>query len=97
MLQMLEQIPLQPMEQPMVRQAVPCSHGGPQRSRSPPAPCGRPHSRAGGCPKEVVTPWGAPCWSRLLAGLVIPWGTQSGAACSEGLHPAGGTPRWGSS
>jgi len=31
------------------------------------------HARAGGCPEEAVTPWGAPCWSRLLAGPVDPW------------------------
>jgi len=44
------EVPLQPMEQTMVGQAVPCSHAGPW-CRSPP--------EARGCPKEAVTPWGA--------------------------------------
>jgi len=64
---------LQPVEQTVVRQAVPCSHGGPWWSRSPPVARGEPHAGAGGCPKEAVTPWGAPCWSRLLPGPVALW------------------------
>jgi len=35
------------------------AHGGPQRSRYPPAAQGRPYTRAGGSPKEAVNPWGA--------------------------------------
>ena len=71
------------------------AHGGPQWSRYPPDTCGRPHARAGGCPKESVTPWEARSWqdlwthgergahtgAGLLAGLVTPWGTHTGAAC----------------
>jgi len=34
-------------------------HRGPRWSRSPPVAHGRPHAGAGGCPKEVVTLWGA--------------------------------------
>jgi len=34
-------------------------HGGPQRSRYPPADRGAPHTKAVGCPKEAVTPWRA--------------------------------------
>jgi len=73
------EIPLQPMEQTMARQAVPCSHGGPEWSRYAPAACGAPRTGAGACPKEAVILWGAragavcgelspvggtPCWSR---------------------------------
>jgi len=32
-----------------------------------------PHAGAGGCPEEAVTPWGAPCWSRLLPGPADEW------------------------
>jgi len=77
----------------------PAAHGGPWWSRYPPAACGRPHTRTGGCLKEAVTPWGAaleqapartcrPVERRshpeagLLVGLVTPWGTHAGAACS---------------
>jgi len=37
----------------------PCSHGGPRGSRSPSTAQGGPHARAGGCPKEAATLWGA--------------------------------------
>ncbi|XP_032546009.1 suppression of tumorigenicity 5 protein isoform X3 [Chiroxiphia lanceolata] len=44
-------------------------HGGPWGCRHPPAAHGRPHARAGGCPKEAVTPWeahaGAGSWKDL--------------------------------
>jgi len=49
------EVPLQPAEQTMVRQAVPCSPG-----RSPPAPQGGPHTGAGGSPKES-DPVESPC------------------------------------
>ena len=41
------EIPLQPLVQPMVSQAVPCTQGGPWGSRDPPAARGGPHARAG--------------------------------------------------
>jgi len=37
----------------------PAEHGGPQCSRYPPVVYGGLHARAGGCPKEAVTPWRA--------------------------------------
>ncbi|XP_027593244.2 DENN domain-containing protein 2B isoform X1 [Pipra filicauda] len=44
-------------------------HGGPWACRHPPAAHGGPHARAGGCPKEAVTPWeahaGAGSWKDL--------------------------------
>ncbi|XP_051659832.1 DENN domain-containing protein 2B isoform X5 [Manacus candei] len=44
-------------------------HGGPWGCRHPPAAHGGPHARAGGCPKETVTPWeayaGAGSWKDL--------------------------------
>ncbi|XP_027506852.1 suppression of tumorigenicity 5 protein isoform X5 [Corapipo altera] len=44
-------------------------HGGPWGCRHPPAAHGGPHARAGGCPKEAVTPWeahaGAGSWKDL--------------------------------
>jgi len=59
------------------------------------------HARAGRCLKEAVSPWGAPCWSRLvpgpvergdharaglLAGLVTPWRPTLEKTVPEGLH-----------
>jgi len=53
-----ETFPLQPVEQTMVRQAVPLQpmevHSGANIH-----PCKEPHAGAGGCLKEAVTPWGA--------------------------------------
>ena len=52
-----EMSPLQPMEQTMVRQAVPLQPMVEQIST-----CSLwkgPHARAGGCLKEAMTPWGA--------------------------------------
>jgi len=40
--------------------------------------------------KEAATPWGARTGAGLLAGLVTPRGTNTGAVC-EGLHPVGRT------
>ncbi|GAB0175634.1 hypothetical protein GRJ2_000028600 [Grus japonensis] len=64
------EIPLQPLEKTMVRQAVPLQpmedDGG---AEIPPAAHGGPHTRAGGCLKEAVTPWeahvGASSWQDL--------------------------------
>ena len=69
-----------------------------------------PHSGAGGCLKEAVTPWGAPRWSRLLPGPADPWREEpmleqvcwqglwshAGAVCSWRTAPLGKDPRWGS-
>jgi len=45
------------------------AHGGPRWSRYPPAAHKGPHARAGGCPKEAVTPCracaGAGSWQGL--------------------------------
>jgi len=61
----------------------------------PPAAHGGPHTGAGGCLKEAVTPWGAGAGAGLLAGLVTPWGAHTGADHEEpaGDHeqPAGRT------
>jgi len=63
------EIPLQPMEKTMVRQAVPLQpmkvHGG-----------------AGGCPKEAMIPWRACAGVGLLTGIVILWRTHAGAVHS---------------
>ncbi|GAB0180481.1 hypothetical protein GRJ2_000513400 [Grus japonensis] len=64
------EIPLQPLEKTMVRQAVPLQptevHGG---AEIPAAAHGGPHAGAGGCPKEAVTLWearaGAGSWQDL--------------------------------
>ena len=54
-------IPLQPLEQTMVRQAVPQQpmevHGGAEIHLHPVE--GGPHTGEGGCLKEAVAPWGA--------------------------------------
>ncbi|GAB0193217.1 epimerase family protein SDR39U1 [Grus japonensis] len=67
------EIPLQPVEKTMVRQAVPLQpmedDGG---AEIPPAARGGPHARAGGCPKEAVTPWEAHAGAGFLAGPVDP-------------------------
>jgi len=90
---------LQPMEQTMVRQAVPAAmeaHGGaephPQPGKDPTLEQGVPE---GGCdpvgspvldqaPDRTYGPMerGAHTGAGLLAGLVTPWGTHTGAACS---------------
>ena len=90
----------------------PAAHGGPWCSRYPPAACRIPHTRAGGCLKEGVTPWwahttagfwkdlwthGAHTAAGLLAGLVIPWGTHAGAVCSWKTARHGRDPCWSSS
>ncbi|TRZ13942.1 hypothetical protein HGM15179_013163 [Zosterops borbonicus] len=54
-LQALVESMVQSMVKSMVRQLFPAAHGGPWWSRDSPAAPGEPHSRAGGCPTEVVT------------------------------------------
>jgi len=91
------EIPLQPMEKTVVRQAVLAAHGGPWWSRYPPAAHGGPHAGAGGCLKEAVTPWGARAGAGSCQDL---WReAHTGAGCHpvleqpvpEGLHPMGRT------
>jgi len=107
------EIPLQPVEQTMVRQAAPLQpmevHGGADLHLQPVE--GTPR-RSRGMPEGVCDPVGSPCWSRLLAGpvergahtgagllagLVTPWGPMLEQPVPEGLQPCGKDPRWGSS
>jgi len=53
------EIPLQPMEQPLLRQAVPCSPWRSMEEQISTCSPWRPHAGAGGCLKEAVTLWGA--------------------------------------
>ena len=97
MLQAPEQrgLPLQPVEQTMVRQAVPLQpmehptleHVDAQRRLQPhgePALERGPHKTCG--PMET----GAHAEADLLVGLVTPWGTHAGAVREE-LQPTGRT------
>ena len=65
----------------------PAAHGGPWWSRSPPAAREGPHTGAGGCLKEAVTPWeahaGAGSWQDLWPrGERSPhWSRFSGRTC----------------
>ena len=81
------EIPLHPWSRPwwgrlspcspwrsMVDQIFTCSPGR-STSRYPPAAQGG----AGGCLKEAMTLWRAQAGAGLLAGLVTPWGTHTGA------------------
>ncbi|GAB0181680.1 EH domain-containing protein 4 [Grus japonensis] len=64
------EIPLQPMEKTMVRQAVslqPMEDDG--GAEIPPVARGGPHTGAGGCPKEAVTPWKAHAGASSLQDL----------------------------
>ena len=62
------------MVKPMVRQAVPLQ---PMEVNSgadiPPAACGGPHTGAGGCLKEAVTPWEAHTGAGSWQDLQTPW------------------------
>ncbi|GAB0208347.1 hypothetical protein GRJ2_003300400 [Grus japonensis] len=76
------EIPLQPMET-MLRQAVPLQpmevNGGADIHLQP---VEDPMLEQVEAPEEGCDPVGSPCWSRLLAGPVTPWGTHAGAVCS---------------
>jgi len=52
-LQSLDQIPLQPIEQTVVRQVVPCSHGAPRGSISPPTACCDPTLEQGDAQRRL--------------------------------------------
>jgi len=75
----------------------PEAHGGAWWSRSPPVARGRDPTRAGGCLKEAVTPWGArngagSCQDLRTRGERSPCRSRfAGRACD----PAG-DPRWSS-
>ncbi|PKU43609.1 suppression of tumorigenicity 5 protein isoform x4 [Limosa lapponica baueri] len=82
------EIPLQPVVKTMVRQAVPMQPMVPPWwSIYPPAVCGAPRTRAGGCPKDAVTLWearaGAGSWQDLWT-----HGERSRLA-DRNCHPAG--------
>ena len=93
-IQVLEQIPLQPVVKPMVRQAVPCSSWRLMVEQIPTCSCGGPHTRAGGCLKEAVTlrrtHAGAGSWQDLWpCGERSPgWSRFAGRTCDpvEGTH-----------
>ncbi|GAB0177095.1 epimerase family protein SDR39U1 [Grus japonensis] len=92
------EIPLQPMEKTMVKQAVPLQpmeDDGEQRFHLQPVE--DPTAEQVEAPEGGCDPMGSPCWSRLLAGpvergaharagllagLVTPRGTHAGAVCS---------------
>ena len=68
------EIPLQPLEKTMVRQAVPQQ---PMEVNSGAdihlQPTEDPMTEQVDAPKGGCDPMGSPCWSRLLAGPVAPW------------------------
>ncbi|GAB0206066.1 hypothetical protein GRJ2_003072200 [Grus japonensis] len=69
-----EEIPLQPLEKTMVRQAVLLQpkevHGG---AEIPLQPVEDPRPEQVETPEGGCDPVGSPRWSRLLAGPVAPW------------------------
>ncbi|GAB0188269.1 EH domain-containing protein 4 [Grus japonensis] len=87
------EIPLQPVEKTMVRQAVhlqPMEDDGEQISTCSlwRTPCQSRWRHL----KEAVTLWVSPCWSRLLAGPLAPWrqDTMLEQVCWQDLWPHGG-------
>ena len=68
------EIPLQPLVQPMVRQAVPLQptevNGGADLHLQPGE---EPTPEQVDAPEEGCEPVGSPRWRRLLAGAVDPW------------------------
>ncbi|GAB0202867.1 hypothetical protein GRJ2_002752300 [Grus japonensis] len=68
------EVPLQPLEKTMVRQAVPLQpmedDGGADIHLQP---MEDPTLEQVEAPEEGCDPVGSPCWSRLLAGLLAPW------------------------
>ena len=77
------EIPLQPVEKAMVRQAVPLQPmedaGGTDIHLQP---MEDPMPEQVDAPRGGCDPVGSPHWSRLLAGLVALWGTHTGAVCT---------------
>ncbi|GAB0185950.1 AN1-type zinc finger protein 5-like [Grus japonensis] len=71
------------MEKTVVRQAVPLQpvedDGGADIHLQPEED---PTLEQVDAPEGGCDPVGSPRWSRLLAGLVTPWGTHGGAVCS---------------
>ncbi|GAB0189017.1 epimerase family protein SDR39U1 [Grus japonensis] len=82
------EIPLQPMEKTMVRQAVPLQlmevHG---RADIHLQPMKDPTLEQVEAPEGGCDPVGSPCWSRLLAGPVDPWREEPtpGQVCWQDL------------
>ena len=77
------EIPLQPMEKTMVRQAVPLQpmedDGGADIHLQPVEDLMPEQAET---PKEAVTPWETQAGAGLLAGPVALWGTHTGTVCS---------------
>ena len=67
------EIPLQPMEQPMVRQAVSLQPWRPKVEQIPTHSLGRTPHQSREMPRGACDPMGSPRWSRLLLEPVDVW------------------------